>query len=352
VRVHIVIPERTLFREDDQPATASVVLRTNPARNLTRRHIEGIAYLVASGVDGLEPDRVTILDSKGTLLSKGFPDTPGQAADGLELRRQVETYLEDKAQTLLDGVLGLGKSVVRVSAVLNLERIERSVERFDPESAVVRSEERIESGNGTPGGSSETSVTNYEFDRTVESIAAEVGNIEKLTIAVMVDGTYESVGDGGEGSTTRFIPRPDDELQKIAGIVKSAIGFDSRRDDYFEIASIAFDRTFLEEEQKGMEKMLRMQFYMSLARKGAYIGGLLLALILVLKLVKRTAGIIGAVSRRSLDLTAGGPAGLPVGAGDTVPSEASHIAARIASLAAQDPDRAAGLISSMVEGGE
>ena len=348
VRVHIVVPEKSLFKEDQQPATASVVLRTNPARRLSRRHVEGIAYLVASAVEGLEPSRVTILDSNGILLSKGFFSGETQPGDALELKQQVEAYLENKAQTLLDGVLGPGKSVVRVAAELNLERIERSIQRYDPESAVVISEERSESSDGTGGGTSETSVTNYEFDKTIETIAGEVGNIERLSVAVMVDGTYETVGEG-ENATTRFEPRSEEELAKIAGIVKSAVGFDETRNDYFEIASIAFDRSYLADEEKGMEKMLKMQFYLSLARKGAYLAGLIFALLMILKMVKKVAGLLSAASQSSVNLTVGGGGEQPVSPAQE--TEASRIAAQIARLAEHNPDQAAGVISSMVEGG-
>jgi flagellar M-ring protein FliF len=300
-------------------------------------------------VEGLDPDRVTIIDSRGNMLSRGFPYSQGQASDGLDLKQKVETYLEDKAQTLLDGVLGPGTSVVRISAILNMERIERSVESFDPETAVVRSEERIENASGDGQSRSETSVTNYEFDRSVESIAGEVGNIKRLSVAVMVDGKYETETDG-DGETTRtFIPREDAEIATIAGIVKSAVGFDQQRNDYFEIASIAFDRSFLEEQERGMDKMLRMQFYMSLARKGAYLGGLILALVLILKMVKKAIGIIGS-AKRGVNLTAGGPVEVSTGIGATQPS--GDVASRIASMATSDPDQAAGVISSMVGGGE
>ncbi len=351
VRVHIVVPENALFKDDQQPATASVVIRSNPARTLSQRNIEGIAYLVASSVEGLEPERVTIIDSRGTLLSRGFPDGRGQASDGLELKQKVETHLEEKAQTLLDGVLGPGSSVVRISAVLNMERIERSVESYDPESAVIRSEERTENAGGDGRSSSETSVTNYELDRAVESIAGEVGNIERLSVAVMVDGRYETAT-GRDGEVTRtFIPRGDDEIATLAGIVKSAVGFDPERNDYFEIASIAFDRSFLEQQEVGMEKMLKMQFYMSLARKGAYLIGLVLALVLLMKIVKKTAGIIGSATR-AVDLRAGGPIENVAGSGIAMGHPSGDVASRIASMASSNPDQAAGVISSMVGGGD
>jgi len=351
VRVHIVVPENALFREDQQPATASVVLRTNPARMLSQRSTEGIAYLVASSVEGLEPERVTIIDSRGNVLSRGFPDGRGQASNGLELKQQVEDYLETKAQTLLDGVLGHGTSVVRISTILNMERIERSVESYDPESAVIRSEERIETAGADGQSSSETSVTNYEFDRSVESIASEVGNIKRLSVAVMVDGRYETGTDGDDQLTRTFIPREDEELAKLAGIVKSAVGFDPKREDFFEIASIAFDRSFLEEQEVGMEKVLKMQFYMSLARKGAYLAGFVLGLLMLLKLVKMTAGILGS-AKRSVDFRAGGPVEV-TGANEAAMVEPSGgVASRIASMASSNPDQAAGVISSMVGGEE
>jgi flagellar M-ring protein FliF len=306
---------------------------------------------VASSVEGLEPDRVTIIDSRGTLLSRGFPEGRGHASDGLALKQKVEAYLEDKAQTLLDGVLGPGSSVVRISAILNMERIERSVESYDPETAVIRSEERIENTGADGQSRSETSVTNYEFDRSVESIAGEVGNIERLSVAVMVDGRYETSTNARGDVTRTFIPREEEEIATLAGIVKSAVGFDQKRNDYFEIASIAFDRSFLEQQEVGMDKIVRMQFYMSLARKGAYLGGLILVLVLLLKLVKKTAGMIGS-ARKSIDLRAGGPLEAGGGAGIAMPQSSGDVASRIASIASSNPDQAAGVISSMVGGGD
>ncbi len=343
-RVHIVIPEKSLFKESQQPATASVVLKLSPSRRLSKKDVEGITYLVASAVEGLEPDRVTILDSKGTIITKGFNRNVTQPSDALELKQQVESYLEEKAQTLLDGVLGPGRSVVRVAVELNLERVQRNIERYDPEGAVIVSEQRTESSGGT-NGSSESSVTNYEISKTVESIASEVGNIKRLSVAVMVDGKYESVAGGKGETTTRFIPRSDDEIARLAGIVKSAVGFDDRRGDYFEIASTAFDRSYLEEEQKGLESMQKMQFYLSLARKGAYIAGFVVGLLFIVKLIKRASKVLTALPKSEVDMTVGG------GLTPSVEAEANRIASQIARLAERNPEQAAGVISSMVGGG-
>jgi len=355
VRVHIVIPERPLFKEDEQPATASVVIKCNPARKPSKSQIEGIAYLVASSVEGLEPDRVTILDSRGAIMSRGFPDGDGKPGNQLELTQSVETYLESKAQTLLDEVLGPNKSVVRISAALNFRRIESSTETYDPETSVVRSEERIETTEGESGNRSETSVTNYEMGRTVESIANEVGNIKKLSVAVMVDGMYEeNVGRGGEVTRT-FVPRTDAELQTIAGVVRSAVGVDQTRGDYFEIASIAFDRTYLEEQERGMEKFMKMQFYMSLAKKGIYAAIILVAILMIVKLVKKVARVIEEASRA---LPQAAPrmqhqvSAVQQGAQKQARAEAPATPGAGLNYAVENPKQTASLIKSMMEEGE
>jgi flagellar M-ring protein FliF len=355
VRVHIVIPERPLFKEDEQPATASVVLKTNPARSLTSRQIEGIAYLVASSVEGLQPNRVTILDSRGMMLSRGFPDADGEPGNQLELAQSVETCLEGKAQTLLDEVLGPGKSVVRVSAVLNFRHIESSTETYDPETAVVRSEERIETTEGENGNRSETSVTNYEMGRTVESIANEVGNIERLSVAVMVDGKYEESTDQYGEVTRTFVQRPASELQTLAGIVRSAVGVDDSRGDYFEIATMAFDRTYLEEQERGMEKFMRMQLYMSIAKKGIYAAVMFFAIFMIIKLVKKAAHFIEEALKALPQAAprAQHQVSIPQAGGEKAARAPAPVAAGAGlNYAVDNPKETASLIKSMMEEGE
>jgi flagellar M-ring protein FliF len=355
VRVHIVIPERPLFKEDEQPATASVVLKANPARSLTNRQVEGIAYLVASSVEGLEPNRVTILDSRGTMMSRGFPDDGGDPGDQLELVRSVETYLESKAQTLLDEVLGPGRSVVRVSAVLNFRRIESSTESYDPESAVVRSEERIETTEGDSGDRSESSVTNFEMGRTVESIANELGNIERLSVAVMVDGKYEEATDQYGEVARNFVQRPASELQTLAGIVRNAVGVDDSRGDYFQIATIAFDRTYLEEQELDMDKFMKMQFYMSIVKKGLYAAGAFFAIFMIIKLLKKAARVIEEASKTLPQAAPRTEHQVPVPRqGDEKAARARAPGAAGAGLnyAVENPKETASLIRSMMEEGE
>ncbi len=351
VRVHIVVPERSLFKEDEQQATASVVMKVNPARNLTSRQIEGIKYLIASSVEGLDPNRVSILDSRGTLLSKGFPDSEGEPTDGLELKKTVETYLENKAQTLLDGVLGPGKAIVRVAAVLNRERIEREAETYDPENAVIRSEERNQTTGGPDNAANESSVTNYEINKSVEHIVSSAGNIERLSVGIIVDGNYQTTaGDGGKEVKT-FVPRPEQELTTIAGIVKNAVGFDAGRSDKVDIACIAFSRDFLEEEEQSMQKSEKLQFYFSIAKKALYFGLAALAIFFFIKLARRIGGIIGAASRITPEMRPGGAQAF-ARRGVVVPATGTRGGGSedLTGLTELDPEMAASVISAMLTG--
>jgi flagellar M-ring protein FliF len=254
-RVHIVIPEPRLFKEDKKEATASVILTLSRAGGISQNQVEGIIYLVASSVEGLHPENVTILDSVGRLLSnKKQGSELGQLTSyQLELKKHVEGYLEEKAHSILDPVVGLGKSVVKVSAQLNFEQVEQTIENFDPDNPSVRSQEKITessseenpAGGGADGkgtivsNSTENVVTNYEINRTVQHIVNEIGNIDRLWVSIVVDGQIKEVeGEGGVGK--EYVPRTQEEIDRLSGLVKGAIGFDSERNDVFEIENVEF----------------------------------------------------------------------------------------------------------------
>lgn len=253
-RVHIVIPESRLFREAQKDATASVVLSLGGAGGISSDQVEGIIYLVSSSVEGLSPDKITILDSAGRLLSRKNSGSAlgALSSSQLELRKQAESYLEDKALSMLDPVVGSGKAVVRISAKLNFEQVEQTIENFDPDNPTIRSEERItetsSEKNSNPNNqgktitnSNENVVTNYEINRTVQHVVNSVGNIEKLWVSIVVDGVYEEI-EGEGGLREQYAPRSREELDQIASIVKGAVGFDSQRNDVLEIASLPFAR--------------------------------------------------------------------------------------------------------------
>lgn len=237
-RVHLVMPKASIFRSLASPPKASVVLTLNRQRAVTPEQIFGIQSLVAGSVEGLAVDNVTVLDQHGRPLSANYQDTGLAGSDRqLELKKEVEQYLADKAQSMLSGVLGPGRSHVRVEATLNFEQIESQRTIFDP-NTVVRSEERTESNDSQSGVNSEETLTNYEVNQTIERIVGQVGGIKQLSVAVTVDGVYTAPVGGG---TPVYEPLSADQLENIRRLVQSALGIDAGRGDQLEVVNLQFN---------------------------------------------------------------------------------------------------------------
>jgi len=283
-RVHIVMPKDRLFKEDKKEATASIVLKLKHSGGLSKSQLNGITHLVASSVEGLKPENIAIIDYNGNLLSSEVESDilAGLTASQLEVRKNVENYLEEKAQSMLDGVIGRGKSVIRVSADMNFKQVERTSELYDPNSPVVRSEERTEEtktatdkqdelAESKDDAKIETSIANYEINKTVEHIINSVGNIERLTVAVMIDGVYKEIENADGIFEEVYEPRPQDDIDRITAIVKSAVGFDSQRSDQIEVVNISFDRTTMSVEQDKLDQMIQRNFYYDIGKKVLYV---------------------------------------------------------------------------------
>ena len=237
-RVHLVLPKPSIFKNLDTGATASVVLRLGRGAALAANQIAGIQSLVAGSVENLTVDGVTVIDQNGKVLSSPLKDDEAGRSEGqLAMRKEVESYLVQKAESMLDQVLGAGKSIVRVDATLNFEKINSERETFDPKT-VVRSEERDESNDGSAGGTKEKSITNYEVNRTVEHIVGETGGITNLSVAVFVDGHY-TLDDKGEPVYT---PLGEDELNSLRRVVLTAVGLNTVRGDQIEIVNMQFQQ--------------------------------------------------------------------------------------------------------------
>jgi flagellar M-ring protein FliF len=237
-RVHLVLPKPSIFRKLQSEPTASVVLALSRHERLEPVQIEGIQSLVAGSVEGLTAEKVTVIDQRGRVLSRGFADdTVGHSENQLALKKEVEGYLADKAQSMLAEVLGPGRAIVRVDATLNFEKLDREREVYDPEGAVVRSEERGETTDPDSGGGEETSVTNYEINRTVERIIGETSGIKSLSVAVFVDGRYVAPPEGGDAAYT---PLGDEELTQLQRIVQTAVGLNAERGDEIEVVNMQF----------------------------------------------------------------------------------------------------------------
>ncbi len=282
-RVHLATPEPSLFINEEKPATASVMVRLRPGGRLSGANVQGIVHLVSSAVENLSPENVTVIDMRGNLLSQPKGDQLlGATADQISIVRGLEEQLGEKVQTLLETVLGPGKSVVRIAAEMDFQKAERTVESYDADSPVVRSEERSE-GSDTEGGRSETSTTNYEISRTVERIVSPSGNVRRITASVFVDGTYRDLADG----STEYVPREAGEMQKFEGIIRNAIGFDAARGDQLTVENIAFDTSYLDRERMEMEKTQRMQMITDVGGRVVTIVVILVLLLFLARSLKR-----------------------------------------------------------------
>jgi flagellar M-ring protein FliF len=280
-RVHITLPEKALFLEDEQKPTASVVVKLRHKGALQEKQVQGIVHLVAGSVERLKPENITIVDVNGSVLSAGVSEgsqLAGLTSSQQEFQREVEEDLEKRVQTMLERVVGKGKAIVRVAASLDLTQQEKTEEIFDPDSAVVRSEQRAEEkskgsnpvamgipgvesnlpesgGRGAPGVSSsnmsKTNETiNYEINKVVKRIVEPVGVIERLSVAVLLDGSYE-VSKGEDGKEEyKYIPRTDEQMEKYESIVMKAVGYNAERGDQIEVSNVPFETVRLTEEEK------------------------------------------------------------------------------------------------------
>jgi flagellar M-ring protein FliF len=213
----------------------------------------------------MKAETVAVIDSNGKLLAKGGED--GETALPMkaeELRRAYESRMTGSIEDILGRIVGYGRVRANVTAELNFDRITTAEELFDPESAVVRSSQTTEENNveripaddtvsvqnNLPGVAGDTlvdpkpslegnkveEVTNYEISKTVRNTVRETGEIKRLSVAVLVDGTYTTAEDG----TKTYQPRSQEELDRIATLVRSAIGYDEKRGDTVEVVNMQF----------------------------------------------------------------------------------------------------------------
>ncbi len=239
-RVHLVLPKPSIFKKLAALPTASVVVRLGRNAHLSADQIAGIQSLIAGSVEGLDGENVTVLDQVGKVLSVAYQDDAvGRTEGQLGLKKEVEQYLTTKAESMLDEVLGAGRAIVRVDATLNFEKLDSESETFDPNATVIRSEERDESNDPETGGTQETSVTNYEINRTVQRIVGEIGGIKTLSVAVFVDGTYET---DGEDEENPYTPLSEEDLGQIRRIVQTAVGLNTVRGDQIEVVNMQFQQ--------------------------------------------------------------------------------------------------------------
>ena len=257
-KVFIVTPEPRLFAEDKLEATASVKLTLMRNKELNKEHVKSLANLVAFSVEGLKPENVTIIDSYGNLLSADLNMDPLMAlsASQIEQERNIESYLQRRIESQLNKLVGPDNALVRVNVEMDFRQIREQSEEYDPESQVIRSEERQEGSGAVPDSigtaSSQTgNITNYEINKVVRNITDDYGKIKRISAPVSVTGTYETQQDPTTGNDVEvYVPRSDADLQKVQDLVAASIGFDQARGDLVEVQDFPFDRTVVAEQEK------------------------------------------------------------------------------------------------------
>ena len=352
-RVHLVLPRRELFSREAQEPSASIILRMRGGR-LDSEQVQAIQNLVASAVPALKPDQVAIIDERGTLLSRSSDQVAGSSGYLNELRRGCENRVKQSVEALVEQSVGIGRVRAEVSAQMNFDRTTTNAEVYDPDSRVARSTQTVEESsqsqerqadgtvtvkNNLPEGQEENTdgprstsqsqrteeTVNYELSRTVTTRVHESGSVERLSVAVLVDGVYEG---GGEGQEPTYRPRTDEELAQIRTLVRSAIGYDEARGDSVEVVNMRFARLieFGADDEAAATFMLGKDDYIRIAEIAAFLVVGLLVVLLVLRplLVRRPAGA-GAAAGGAPQL--GGPR--PV-------AQIAHQSAGMAQLAGPD----------------
>ncbi|MEK7351298.1 MAG: flagellar basal-body MS-ring/collar protein FliF [Nitrospirota bacterium] len=374
-RVHLATPERRLFSNDENNRSrASVVLSLRNGQALAKTQVNGIVHLVSSSVEGLQVKDVTVVDGHGRLLSSaaGSDDAAGLTGSQLEYQRTVEKDIETRIQTMLERIVGVNKAVVRVSSILDFRKVETTEERYDPNSQVVRSEQRgQEKANGVNGVSggvpgvqsnvpegtaqepaqtsssnnqTKNETVNYEISRTVSRVVESSGSIKQLSVAVLVDGIYEMAAPSearkaGSDTAKKYMARPEEDMKRIEEIVKKAMGYSAERQDQVQVTNVQFDIATEEPPAQGIEAAAEpANSFTPYIRYGVGGGLFLLILFMVVRPLMSMLGATGASTGSSAE---GATPPLPASVSQIEASLTGRPRSQIVDMARGNPDTTA-----------
>jgi flagellar M-ring protein FliF len=331
-RVHLVMPERPLFSRDRVEPSASIVVKVRGM--LETQQVRAIRHLVASAVNGLKPERVSIVDEAGRLLADGAAGDTTLGGNADERQVAFERRLRDQVESIVTSIVGPGRARVQLTTEFDFNRVTQTSDRFDPEGRVMRSsqtreetaatsdqrEGQVSVGNELPGanpppqqnsaGTRDQSkkseeIVNYEISRTTRTEVIEGGRVKRISVGVLVDGIY---GKNDKGEPV-YEPRAKEELDRIAALVRSAIGFDQKRGDVVEVVNlrIAEAPVPIAAESSGLSSWL--QFTKDdIMRSVELVVMALLGLIVVLFVVRPLVRRIVTPEEPALPTVAGAPA--------------------------------------------
>ena len=295
-RVHLVLPKRELFSREKQEPSASVAVTLRGGNTLSKQEVDAIQHLVASSVPQMKPSQVTLVDNKGRLLARGGDEEAelgAGASIAAEYRLAYEKRMREMIEGLLEKTIGRGKVRAEVTADIDFDRVVTNSETFDPEGQVARStqtteesessrarnqEDNVTVGNQLPDASADKAgnteesqrastdeLVNYEISKVVENHVKETGSVKRLSVAVLVDGIYvkqpvaapagtdakEADADEEPVLEEVYTPRSQEELDKIATLIRSAVGYDETRGDAIQVVNMQFSERVDAEEETG-----------------------------------------------------------------------------------------------------
>lgn len=309
-RVHLVLPEKELFSEKEREPSASVILKLKPSARLEKAQIKAILNLVKTSVEGLKENNISIIDTNGSLLSQSYDEnqygfTSELVSSQYELKKQLEKNVENQVVSMLERILGPGKAVVRATVELDLGKKEATEETYTPiegmkEGGILRSQQRKNeyfkgtgstAGVGVPGattnignvpgyqqtqssgGSSDytkdETVVNYEINKKVAHLISAPGEIKRLSVSVLLDGAL-----------------PAEKVNTIKQAVSSGVGLNMQRGDQIVVESVAFDKTYLEQEKKEMDKLVTKDMISNAVKTGSIIFVTLIIFLFVLSMIR------------------------------------------------------------------
>ncbi len=314
-RVHLAIPKPSVFVRDAREPRASVFVELYPGRGVDSRQVKSISHLVASSISELQLKNITVVDQKGNLLSTGEEDpTLVKAAQELEYTRELEKNIVDRIQALLTPIVGTSRFRAEVAAEVDFNEVEQAEEMFNPDLPAIRSEQTVDEqriGNGAagipgalvnqplgngdapevanggnggdaqrPSNSRSQATRNFELDRSVSYTKHQIGKVRRLSVAVVID---DKLTTNQETGVSEYETWPENELERLAVLVRDAVGYSAIRGDSVNIVNTPFLNNELEAGNIPEPGFWEQEWFRSLIKP---IVGLLIILVMVVGLLR------------------------------------------------------------------
>lgn len=310
-KVILALPAKKTIMDESTPPSASVIVELHPGKELSAEQVRGIRYLVANAVEGMDVEKVSVIDDRGKMISRQSDGAMGASSEIMELKSKVEKDLENRIETILSKVVGNGKIVAKVDATINHKVVTAVEELVDADKTAIRSqttqEESLDGSRtnptGVPGSRSnipgaedntgqvgfkqdvrkELKTVNYEVPKTVKNIKEAAGNVEKISVAVLIDGVTTTTTKPDGTTEQKWSPRELSEIAKYESLVKNAIGYVGSRGDSVKIESIQFQPEDFSESEKILTTLEKKKLVQSLLKWGLLGFALLLFFFMVIR---------------------------------------------------------------------